>query len=53
VVTKAAGGHGAVRECVELLLRAQGVWEAIYRAFVEDHGGHVPRGERGGAHARR
>ncbi len=42
VVTKAAGGHGAVRECVELLLRAQGVWEAVYRAFFEEHGGRVP-----------
>ena len=42
VVTKAAGGHGAVRECVELLLRAQGVWDAVYRAFVEEHGGQVP-----------
>ena len=42
VVTKAAGGHGAVRECVELLLRAQGVWDAVYRAFVEEHGGRVP-----------
>ena len=41
VVTKAAGGHGAVRECVELLLRAQGVWEAVFRAFVEEHGGRV------------
>jgi 3-deoxy-D-manno-octulosonate 8-phosphate phosphatase (KDO 8-P phosphatase) len=42
VVTKAPGGHGAVRECVELLLRAQGVWNAVYRAFVEEHGGQVP-----------
>ena len=42
VVTKAAGGHGAVRECVELLLRAQGVWETVYRAFIEEHGGRVP-----------
>jgi 3-deoxy-D-manno-octulosonate 8-phosphate phosphatase (KDO 8-P phosphatase) len=42
VVTKAAGGHGAVRECVELLLRAQGVWDAVYRAFVEEHGGRTP-----------
>ena len=41
VVTKAAGGHGAVRECVELLLRAQGVWDTVYRAFVEEHGGRV------------
>ena len=42
VVTKAPGGHGAVRECVELLLRAQGVWDTVYRAFVEDHGGRAP-----------
>jgi 3-deoxy-D-manno-octulosonate 8-phosphate phosphatase (KDO 8-P phosphatase) len=42
VVTRAAGGHGAVRECVELLLRAQGVWDAVYRAFVEEHGGRPP-----------
>jgi len=28
-VTTAAGGHGAVREVVELLLRAQGRWDAI------------------------
>ena len=42
VVTKAAGGHGAVRECVELLLRAHGVWDTVYRAFVEEHGGKVP-----------
>ena len=41
VVTAAPGGHGAVRECVELLLRAQGVWDAVVRAFVEAHGGRV------------
>ena len=41
VVTKTPGGHGAVRECVELLLRAQGVWDRVYRAFVEEHGGRV------------
>ena len=41
VVTKAPGGHGAVRECVELILRAQGVWNAVLRAFVEEHGGRA------------
>ena len=41
LVTRAAGGHGAVRECVEWLLRCQGVWDAVYRAFVEEHGGRV------------
>jgi 3-deoxy-D-manno-octulosonate 8-phosphate phosphatase (KDO 8-P phosphatase) len=39
VVTRAAGGAGAVRECVELILRAQGVWDAVVRAFIRDHGG--------------
>jgi len=39
VVTTKPGGHGAVRECVELLLRAQDTWDAVYRAFVEEHGG--------------
>jgi 3-deoxy-D-manno-octulosonate 8-phosphate phosphatase (KDO 8-P phosphatase) len=39
VVTRAPGGAGAVRECVELILRAQGVWDEAVRAFVRDHGG--------------
>jgi 3-deoxy-D-manno-octulosonate 8-phosphate phosphatase (KDO 8-P phosphatase) len=39
VVTRAHGGAGAVRECVELILRAQGVWTSAVRAFVRDHGG--------------
>lgn len=39
VVTRARGGHGAVRECVELILRAQGAWEAAVDAYVRDHGG--------------
>jgi 3-deoxy-D-manno-octulosonate 8-phosphate phosphatase (KDO 8-P phosphatase) len=39
VVTKAAGGHGAVRECVELILRAQGVWRATVQAYIREHGG--------------
>jgi 3-deoxy-D-manno-octulosonate 8-phosphate phosphatase (KDO 8-P phosphatase) len=39
VVTKAPGGHGAVRECVELILRAQGRWREIVGAFIREHGG--------------
>ena len=39
VVTRAAGGAGAVRECVEVILRAQGRWRETVRAFVRDHGG--------------
>ncbi len=32
-VTKAAGGQGAVREVVELLLKAQGYWEEILAKY--------------------
>jgi 3-deoxy-D-manno-octulosonate 8-phosphate phosphatase (KDO 8-P phosphatase) len=39
VVAKTRGGHGAVRECVELILRAQGMWDGVIEAFVLDHGG--------------
>jgi 3-deoxy-D-manno-octulosonate 8-phosphate phosphatase (KDO 8-P phosphatase) len=39
VVTRAAGGTGAVREAVEVILRAQGRWRDAVRAFVRDHGG--------------
>jgi 3-deoxy-D-manno-octulosonate 8-phosphate phosphatase (KDO 8-P phosphatase) len=39
VVTRAAGGAGAVRECVELILRAQGRWREAVRSFVRGHGG--------------
>jgi 3-deoxy-D-manno-octulosonate 8-phosphate phosphatase (KDO 8-P phosphatase) len=39
VVTRAAGGAGAVRECVELILRAQGRWREAVRTFVREHGG--------------
>ena len=35
-VTTAAGGHGAVREAVEALLRARGEWsELLERHFAE------------------
>lgn len=39
LVTRASGGAGAVRECVELILRAQGTWRDAVRAFVREHGG--------------
>ena len=41
VVTRAAGGAGAVRECVELILRAQGRWRDAVRTFVREHGGSI------------
>ncbi len=39
VVTAAPGGRGAVRECVELILRAQRVWHSTIDAYVREHGG--------------
>lgn len=39
VVTRRAGGTGALRECVELILRAQGTWESVVAGYVLDHGG--------------
>ena len=48
VVTRAPGGHGAVRECVELILRAQGVWDEVFRAYVEEHGGQRARRKKPG-----
>lgn len=33
-VTAAAGGHGAVREAIERILRAQGVWEDIVASYL-------------------
>jgi 3-deoxy-D-manno-octulosonate 8-phosphate phosphatase (KDO 8-P phosphatase) len=34
-VTRAAGGQGAIREVVELILRAQGKWEAALQEFAD------------------
>jgi len=39
VVTRARGGQGVLRECVELLLRAQGSWRRVVGAYVREHGG--------------
>jgi 3-deoxy-D-manno-octulosonate 8-phosphate phosphatase (KDO 8-P phosphatase) len=39
VVTRARGGEGVLRECVELILRAQGTWRATVEGYVRDHGG--------------
>lgn len=38
VVTRARGGHGAVREAVEFILRAQGTWRSTVQAYARDHG---------------
>jgi hypothetical protein len=34
-VTSKRGGHGAVREVIELILKAKGQWEEAVRAFLE------------------
>jgi 3-deoxy-D-manno-octulosonate 8-phosphate phosphatase (KDO 8-P phosphatase) len=34
-VTRAAGGHGAVREVVEMILKAQGIWEPFTVHYSE------------------
>lgn len=39
LVTRTPGGRGAVRECVELILRAQGTWRATVAAYIREHGG--------------
>ncbi|HYF39599.1 MAG TPA: HAD hydrolase family protein [Gemmatimonadales bacterium] len=36
-VTRAAGGHGAVREVVETLLRARGQWADILERYFTEH----------------
>jgi 3-deoxy-D-manno-octulosonate 8-phosphate phosphatase (KDO 8-P phosphatase) len=33
LVAKAPGGHGAVREIIELLLKAQGKWDAVLEKY--------------------
>jgi 3-deoxy-D-manno-octulosonate 8-phosphate phosphatase (KDO 8-P phosphatase) len=34
-LTVAAGGHGAVREVIEMILRAQGIWEPFVAHYSE------------------
>ncbi len=34
-VTDAAGGNGAVREVIEMILKAQGKWDAVIAEFLE------------------
>ena len=35
-VTRAEGGRGAVREVIELMLKAQGLWEGIMKRYLPD-----------------
>lgn len=38
VMTRAAGGHAAVREVAESLLRARGEWESLVERYLEERG---------------
>ena len=35
LVTRAAGGHGAVREVVEMILKAQGKWDSFVAHYTK------------------
>jgi len=45
-VTRAAGGAGAVRETIELLLKYQGRWDGVTRRYEEQLPGHLPGARR-------
>lgn len=36
IVTERGGGHGAVREVIELILKARGEWEAAVESFLAE-----------------
>jgi 3-deoxy-D-manno-octulosonate 8-phosphate phosphatase (KDO 8-P phosphatase) len=38
VITTAGGGHGAVREVAELILRARGVWDDLVTKYLAERG---------------
>ena len=42
VVTRAAGGRAAVREAIELLLRARGEWDGLLERYLEERGDVEP-----------
>ena len=41
-VTRAEGGHGAVREVIEELLKARGEWDAALANYLRDVGDPEP-----------
>jgi 3-deoxy-D-manno-octulosonate 8-phosphate phosphatase (KDO 8-P phosphatase) len=46
VITTAAGGHGAVREVAELILRARGVWDDVINEYLAERGDEARRSVR-------
>jgi 3-deoxy-D-manno-octulosonate 8-phosphate phosphatase (KDO 8-P phosphatase) len=45
-VTAAAGGHGAVREVAELILRARGAWDDLVHEYLAERGDDARRSAR-------
>jgi len=43
VITTAGGGHGAVREVAELILRARGVWDDLVTKYLAERGDDARR----------
>ncbi len=43
LVTRAAGGHGAVREVTETLLKARGAWDDVVAQYLEERGDAAQR----------
>jgi 3-deoxy-D-manno-octulosonate 8-phosphate phosphatase (KDO 8-P phosphatase) len=42
-VSGASGGRGAVRELVEIVLRAQGLWEGVVSSYLHETAGGPAR----------
>ena len=38
-ITQARGGHGAVREAIELILKSQGRWDGLVQHYLRDEDG--------------
>ena len=36
-ITTRAAGHGAVREVIELILQAKGIWESVVKEYSSEH----------------
>jgi 3-deoxy-D-manno-octulosonate 8-phosphate phosphatase (KDO 8-P phosphatase) len=45
-VTGAAGGHGAVREIAEAILKARGEWDGLVEQYLEERGDVAQHGTR-------
>lgn len=43
-VSRSHGGRGAVRELVELILRAQGLWDAVVAGYLNERSSDRPAG---------